>query len=380
MKILYIYQNKIIAMNGGSLESRKIFNALQFYAAKYPKVSVDSLSLENSYIQKNRKKDLMARFFGHSNYLFFEWIKIKEEVFTKEYDLIVLGHSRLGFIAKDVKQHNPNIRVITQFHNIEYDYVEVYKSKFHPILQPLFTRLERHAILNDESLAVHHADYALFMTPQDRNRCKDLYHTLPNHTILPICVQALQTNQMKPNLFSANLIFIGALDYPSNIDGLRWFLKNIWSDLQDRKDLHLIIGGSKPHESLKTEIETYRNLETHYNFDRFESFVPSNSIFLSFVTSSTGMKTKAAEALAAGLMLIATDQTYIGYEDALADPISDGIMLRANSQQIFKQQILNNIKNLDYAAIHKKAVTLWNTYYSTNRANLEIEQIINSLQ
>jgi len=379
MKILYIYQNKIIAMNGGSLESRKIFHALEAYANKHANVSVDSLSLEDSQIQKNRQKDLMARFFGHSNYLFFEWNKIKEEVFANKYDLVVLGHSRLGFIAKDLKQHNSKIRVITQFHNIEYDYVEVYKSKFHPILQPLFTRLERRAILNDEYHAIRSADYALFMTPQDRNRCKELYQSLPDHSIIPICTKAIQTDQMKENEIATNLVFIGALDYPSNIDGLRWFLKHVWTDLQDHKELHLIIGGSKPQKDLITEIESYKNLETHYNFDTFESIVPTNSIFLSFVTSTAGMKTKAAEALAAGLMVIATDETYIGYEEALADPISKNIMIHANSAKTFKHLILENAKQVDYSTVREKAVSLWNTFYSTDRANQEITRILKAL-
>lgn len=379
MKILYIYQNKIIAKNGGSLESRKVFHALEAYASKNPGVQVDSLSLEDAHIQKDRKKDMMARLFRHSNYLFFEWKKIKNEVFATHYDLVVLGHSRLGFIAKDLKQHNPKTRIITQFHNIEYDYVDVYKSKFHPLLQPIFTKLERRAILNDESHAVNSVDYALFMTPQDRDRCKNLYKTIPDHTIIPICTKAVKTDQMTRNDRAANLVFIGALDYPSNIDGLRWFLENIWSDLQDQPNLHLIIGGSKPQKELVAEIKTYRNLETHYNFDRFESIVPSNSIFLSFVTSTAGMKTKAAEALAAGLMLIATDQTYIGYEESLADPISNDIMIRANSIQSFKQQILENIGQLDYERIQSKAVSLWNRYYSTERAEQEIERIVNHL-
>lgn len=380
MKILYIYQNEIHAKNGGSLESKKIYHALKKQASNNASIHLDSISLEDSRIQKNPSKDKLARLLGHSTYFFFEWQKIKYDIYKKKYDLVVLGHSRLGFIAKDLKQYHPSIQIITQFHNIEYDYIDVYKSKFHSLLRPVFTILEKRAVLNDESQAVHRADYALFMTQQDRNRCQDLYQTLPRHTIIPICTQSVQTKQMKQNKGSTNLVFIGALDYPSNIDGLRWFLKKVWSDLQDRKDLHLIIGGSTPPKDLAAEIETYRNLEAHYNFDTFESIVPSNSIFLSFVTSNTGMKTKAAEALAAGLMLIATDQTYAGYEEALADPLSNGVMLHANSAQAFKQQILDHVNRVDYSTIHKKAVSLWKTYYSTQRANLEVKNIIDSFQ
>jgi hypothetical protein len=91
------------------------------------------------------------------------------------------------------------------------------------------------------------------------------------------------------------------------------------------------------------------------------------------------MKTKAAEALAAGLMIIATKETYIGYQEALADPRSKGIMVQADSADAFIREIQERSKSLDLADVRNRATGLWASYYSRSRADRAIQQLVEEM-
>lgn len=367
------------AMNGGSLESRKVYESLLELQEEGEDLQVELLALEHSQVNKTKWKDICSRFLGHSNYFYLEWQRIKKSVFAEKYDLIVLGHSRLGFIAKDFR-FEKGTTVITQFHNIEYDYVNVYQSKYQGITRFFFTSLEKKATKRDETDALHYSHHTLFMTEEDLQRSKELYqHNVPS-SIIPICTKAIQHELMSENKEKLNLIFIGALNYPSNTDGLKWFLKHIWSALQKDPELHLIIGGSNPTKEIQTLLQSYQNLECHYNFHRFEDIVPSNSVFLSFVTSTAGMKTKAAEALAAGLIIIGTKETFIGYREAIHDPMGKNILIEANSSEEFLSQIQLKKNTFPTQEAKPRSISLWEKYYSTERTKKEMKSILSQFQ
>jgi hypothetical protein len=367
------------AMNGGSLESRKVYESLLELQEEREDLQVELLALEDPQVSKTKWKDIVSRFLGHSNYFYLEWQKIKKSVFAEKYDLIVLGHSRLGFIAKDFR-FEKGTTVITQFHNIEYDYVNVYQSKYQGIKRFFFTTLEKKATKRDESDALRYSHHTLFMTEEDLQRSKELYkHDVPS-SIIPICTKAIQHELMSANTKKLNLVFIGALNYPSNIDGLKWFLKHTWAVLQNDPEIHLIIGGSNPTKEIQTLLNRYQNLKCHYNFHRFEDIVPSNSVFLSFVTSTAGMKTKAAEALAAGLIVIGTKETFIGYGEAIHDPMGENILIEANSSEDFLAQIQLRKDAFPTQQAKHQSISLWEKYYSTERTKRELKSILSQLQ
>ncbi|BES66333.1 hypothetical protein SANA_27720 [Gottschalkiaceae bacterium SANA] len=378
MRILYIYQNKVYGMNGGSLESRKVYESLLELQEEGLDLHVERLALEDTRVKKTRWKDIVSRILGHSNYFYLEWLKIKKSVLDEKYDLIVLGHSRLGFIAKDFRFEKATT-VMTQFHNIEYDYVNVYQSKYQGFKRFFFTTLEKRSTKRDEADALRYSHHTLFMTEEDLQRSKELYqHNVP-FSIIPICTKAIQHESMSANTKKLNLVFIGALNYPSNIDGLKWFLKEVWSTLQNDPQIQLIIGGSNPTIEIKTLLNRYQNLECHYNFHHFEDIVPSNSVFLSFVTSTAGMKTKAAEALAAGLVIIATKETFIGYGEAIHDPMGKNILIEANNSQDFLTQIQRRKDSVPTQEAKNRSLLLWEKYYSTERTKRELKSILSQL-
>lgn len=386
LKILYIYPNEIMGKTGGGLESRKIYFSLCKYIENNTLSSLNIISLDkkishqiNIKIRKTRLLDITSRVLGHSTYFYIVWKKIRKQIINENYDIVFLGNSRLGFVAKDLKKSS-RAYLVAQFHNIEYEYTNTYSSKYkNSILRKIFLYLERKNTFNDEKLTVENIDLALFMTQKDKNTCDNIYKKNTNQKNIPICTTKTKISKISINNKKLNIIFIGTLDFPGNITGLEWFLKEIWQKIQLSNEIQLIIGGSSNTDLSAKYENKYKNLKLYQNYKNIEDIVLKNSIFISPIKSSTGMKTKVADALSSGFAIIGTQETFIGYEEALGDEDSNNILIEANTPEEFINQINILSQEMDFNQVRKKAIQLWKKYYSLERAEKEIEEIIRSI-
>ena len=110
MNILYITDNNIMGHGGGCLGARKYYSAIKAYALKN-NASFKVISLGQNMpeamdvdVVKNRKLDKSARLHGHSNFMYFTWEKHKDKIMAYHADVLFLGRTRLGFIAKELKK------------------------------------------------------------------------------------------------------------------------------------------------------------------------------------------------------------------------------------------------------------------------------------
>jgi len=252
MKILYISPLRIGDKNGGGIEAKKIHLSLKNIISNEENFEYRVISLNKNIefkldvgLSKNRYKDFLARLFLHSNYLYLEWwFKIKKKVYKFDPDVIILGSSRLGFIAKDIKENNNSCYIIGHFHNIELDYLETYSQMYRGLLPKTFKFIEKTAVKRDEKMMLENMDLGLFLTNRDVKRAQKIYNLKFNYKVLPICVQEFNKLLKAENNYDINLVFIGSLWYGSNIEAIKWFLKNIWKKLLDKKYNINLIGSS----------------------------------------------------------------------------------------------------------------------------------------
>lgn len=118
MNILYITDNNIMGHGGGCLGARKYYSAIKAYAEK-KNANFKVISLGQNMpeamdvdVVKNRKLDKSARLHGHSNFMYFTWEKHKDKIMSYHPDVLFLGRTRLGFIAKEFKRYNLQSRLL----------------------------------------------------------------------------------------------------------------------------------------------------------------------------------------------------------------------------------------------------------------------------
>lgn len=385
MKILFISSIKVNGIGGGSLESRKIHFALNKLSSsrdwEYRLISLDTNFNDklNINLSKNSYKDIKARIFGHSSYIIFEWKKIKRVVKNFKPDIIFLDGSRLGSFAKNIKKLNKSIYIFGHFHNIECDYLESVADSYPLVFNNIFRLLEKRAVKNDEKMMLEKMDKGIFLNSRDVLRAKEIYSVVFNSSIIPVCLKDFDKKIKDKNRYSLNLVFLGSLWYGSNIEAVKWFAENVWSEIHLENDIQLIIGGNSPDKNLLSYLNSFENIKVFPNFKDKSDIIYKNSLFISPIQKGSGMKVKVAEALSMGIPVLASKEALVGYEEAYNDKNNKNVLLKAESVEDYLRYI-NYFKDISINyEMRRNVKKLFSSYYSLDRAVQQIEFLLSGI-
>lgn len=250
-----------------------------------------------------------------------------DDIVTKNKpDIIYLDSSYLGILAMRIKKQNPSIRVVTFFHNVEFDF-ELNRLKKGELryLPSLFS-----CVFN-ERRAVKYSDQLISLHRTDAVRISELYGRLTN-SYLPI---SLNINVGSSKCDSGNKIgFLGSAFY-ANIEAAKIISNEIAPKLQNHKFLIAGRGFEKYKQLLERD-----NVEVLGELESVDQFYNSVSTILAPILTGGGMKVKIAEAFAYNKRVIASQFCLIGYDDVVNNV--DVFSFSSNCQAI---DILRN--NLD---------------------------------
>ena len=310
MRILFISDNKIDGYGGGCIENKKHYDALKEYCKQNHdelKVISTDYNFKDALIiklKKNKFRDIFCRILGHSSFFYFTIIENKRALKDYNPDLIYLGRSRFGFIARFFKRINPNCKIITNVDNVEFDYVDAYFSDGNGFLRKVLKKIEKRAVINDEKETIKYSDKLIYLTPRNVDRYRNLYEVLEdNPTVIPICLE--KETKLEIDSSKKTVIFIGSLDYQPNFIAANNILESIWKkSFQYKEDIQLIIAGRNPNKYLKEKVSLFNNVRLIENFKSPKDIIPIGSLMIAPIEKGTGMKVKVADALSMGMMVI----------------------------------------------------------------------------
>ena len=376
MKVLFVGDNAIHGFVGGNAENRKYYNALKFYCIKnghtFRVITRDAelSELLGITLTKSKKIDILVRAQGHSSFLYKTWKNNLNVIRNYNPDLIFLGRSRFGFIAKSVKKNMPNCKVVTNVDNVEWDYVDSYFADKKGICGLILKLLEKAVVWNDEKAAVKYSNKLVFLTKRNLERYKVIYkHTEENPIVIPICLE--KEIELKKKSAYKNIVFIGSLDYESNIVAVKKLIQ-IWEmNFKGKSNIRLIIAGRNPSPAIRKLADKTENILLISDFKNIEDVVPRLSLMIAPIEKGAGMKVKVAEALSMGIMVAASDEALEGYESAVEKDVLGGIV-RANSIDEYKESInrfiaQSNDNLLKIEAQNKKLFKLLYSYDVSNK-------------
>lgn len=115
----------------------------------------------------------------------------------------------------------------------------------------------------------------------------------------------LETSHYQPNWTSfeqkPSIGFIGSLDWLPNLEGVEWFLSNVFSKLNNI-DVH-IAGRNTPEHLLTIDLP---HLTVHGEVESSVDFINEHSIMIVPLFSGSGMRVKILEGLALGRVILTT--------------------------------------------------------------------------
>ncbi len=385
MNILFVGDNPIFGFVGGNAENIKYYVALKKFAVdnghllKVLTRDKDLDELLEIKTEKNKKTDIISRLKGHSSFLYLIWKQNIDIIKQYKPDLVVIGRSRLGFVAKSVKKNLPNCKVITNIDNVEFDFVDSYFSNTKGLKGIILKKIEKFLVKRDEADAIKFSDTLIYLTSRNVQRISDVYgHSELNPYIVPICLdKSIELRNIERN---KTVFFVGSLDYQANVLAVEELL-DLWKvHYADNDKIQLIIAGRNPSNVIVENCNLINNVRIIPNFDNIVDIIPKYSMMIAPIQKGAGMKVKVAEALSMGVMVAASDEALVGYENSINEDMYSAIM-RCNSSDEYREAIDKYLKTAEdeLKMIEKQNKVLFESYYSIKYSNEKIGNILKTI-
>lgn len=127
-----------------------------------------------------------------------------------------------------------------------------------------------------------------------------------SHLPSPINLNDFKKNNLKTN----NVLFVGAMFMPNNIEAIEWYLKNIHEDVsRDFPKYKFIIAGSTGRYSkayYEEKFSTYKNIELYFDLESLDEVYEKSSVFVNPMQHGAGVKIKSIHSMMNGLPLVST--------------------------------------------------------------------------
>lgn len=368
MKVLFLGSQNIIGNinNGGMQCSKRNYELLKSVVGEenvYSALVYNSkeIAYHNRFFKRNENnvQSLIASFAMCRLYGVSEEKKIISYINEISPDILFVDTSSFGKIVKKI---DAKIKTVVFLHNVESDYA--WNRVLHGGLQflPVYV-----ASFYNEKIGVKKADKVICLNRRDAERVEKKYGRKVTH-YLPISFEDEFETEKKRRGNRKELLFVGS-NFPPNLDGVRWFVEEVMSQLSDFK-LYIV---GKDFENVRDELErdnvqvigTVENVKEYYN--RFSAIVMP-------ILYGDGMKVKTAEAMMYGMDLFATDEALEGYE-------VEGIagIHRCNAKEEFVNAIRAYEENEQPKKWNNSVRQLFLEKYDTERQKADMNKFLEGL-
>ena len=240
---------------------------------------------------------------GNTNQRYRSWKKL--ELDFDSYDGIVMELTKLDYVLERV----PKDRLFVRVHNVEADF----SMKNFRYNRTINNYIDKILSPGREKKIVKEAAKLIVLTEKDRRRLEELYQ-VPDEKIvtIPVCVEnRRKMDGETADEKTANMILTGSLWFGPNYEGIKWFLKNVFTRLDI--PCSLIIAGARPNEELIGLISNMKGVTLVDSPESMEPYFQKSDLAITPIFDGAGMKVKVAEALSYGLPVVGTSHAFEGY-------------------------------------------------------------------
>jgi glycosyltransferase involved in cell wall biosynthesis len=329
--------------------------------------------------------------------------KLKQLLLTESFDVLQLEGTFVawyaGFITEEffsgrMPQRLPLI--VLRAHNVEYTIWEMLASRATNPLKKWYLAKLAHRLEEFERWMLFRIDAVAAITEADVLRLQRLFAWLPP-TVSAEEVQAMYaTRTPGPPAFACipasydlsllpaaaappqprTVFVIGSLNWLPNIEGLAWFLKEVWPQAHaEMPDLALHIAGSYPPADLTTRPAGQDNVFIHGFVASAPAFMQQYELMLVPLLSGGGMRVKMVEGLALGKPILSTA---LGAE-GIAARDGENLLLRDGAAAWLQALRDYYHGRLPLAAIGQAAAATAHTEYDTRQVTQRLLDLYETL-
>ena len=373
MKVLYI-SRALVGYSGSGVGARMHLEALK-KAVGDDNVYVINLSVhedanrKDKYIAYGKYHNKIERILRHlqGNGFYISNAIIREIcalVRNEGLEFVFVDDSVFGNLVKALKKSNPNVPVVTFYHDVKAELYPKWMDRY-PLIDKINWRLE----MKEEKKSAHWTDANIVL-----NKAEDefLFKHYGKHAdyFLPVSVPKDAVGGSDPfKTTKKHILFVGTA-YTPNINGLRWFYDNVYGSIKDNYDVWVV---GKGLECLKPE---YSDDDIHIIgfVDSIAPYYLYCDVVIAPLTDGGGMKIKTAEAISFGKTFVGSSESLNGYYEEMSEQIREKYVFRCDNASQYINAF-EKINDLDQKQ-NEELIELYNDKFSTEAAVKTISKII----
>jgi glycosyltransferase involved in cell wall biosynthesis len=231
--------------------------------------------------------------------------KLKTVFLQEKFDVIILESIFVGKYIETIRKHS-HARIILRVHNIEYlIWKRLAKQTGNPVKKIAYRYLAK-SLKRFELSLFSKIDGYIPITETDLHFFKEKFPTLYAQ-VIPFAINLSNYPIKNHQIDKKNITFfhLSSMNWQPNIEGVNWFLKNVWEKIAERNpELTLVLAGKG-----NRAVFGNRNLKNVQVFDFVEDvqqFMNEHDIMVVPLLSGSGMRIKIMEGLALGKPIITT--------------------------------------------------------------------------
>jgi len=256
----------------------------------------------------------------------------------EDIDVILIEGIHISGAISKIREKFPGVPIVLRQSNVEFEVLSTVGEQMKNPLKKGFYKLQSRFMKAFELERMRKCDAVSFISTSDLKTFQpyfsDLRYFISNAgAYLPEITEGRKTNK---------LVAISNWEWQPNIQGLEWFLKNVWGEVREKYPvLSFHIAGKGISAAFKQQFAGDRLIFEGF-VDDIEQYRQQATLFVAPLFSGSGMKLKILEAFASGLPTITTN---IGIQGIEARP---GIhYMQAENKEEFISAIGNLITHRD---------------------------------
>ncbi len=230
--------------------------------------------------------------------------KLIELLQREAFDVIHLETLYLTQFIDTIREYSKAL-IVLRSHNVEFEIWERLSENQLSFVKKHYMSYLTKKLKRFELKQIQHIDLLLAITQRDLKTFRS-YGYLQSAKIVPVGLDTSDYLAEDKNIYSTpTLSFIGSLDWIPNIEGLEWFLKDIWPQLiRKYPELTFHVAGRNMPDSLIERKEP--NVFFYGEVPDAKAFINNHPITIVPLLSGSGMRVKILEGMFLGRIVITT--------------------------------------------------------------------------
>jgi len=259
---------------------------------------------------------------------------LRELLARQTYDVIQLEGLFVAYLAGCIRRMSPTTPLILRQHNVETTILERLASSTGSRVGKPYLKLQARRLAKYEGAVCGQFDLCIALTPVDQ---KGLQALAPGARIA-VVPAGIDTDYFAPADLPeepATLLFIGAMDYLPNAEGILWFCKEVLPLIKEEvPQVRLYVVGRSPRREVARLAS--EGIQVTGFVDDVRDYLAKAQVFIVPLLSGSGMRVKILSALA---MQRAVVTTTIGCEGI---PVVSGKhLIIADNAEDFARSVVN---------------------------------------